>query len=142
MVLASFLAAALIMMSPASPPDPRTEREPYSRAKAVAEAELMRLHARDGLRVCILRPGLVIGEGGSPFHDGAGFYNTDRHCLGWNHGDNPLPFVLVEDVAKAVVCALEAPDVDGRCYNIVGAVGLTAREYIAELARALDRPLR
>jgi predicted dehydrogenase/nucleoside-diphosphate-sugar epimerase len=141
-ISALYLGDRNAMMTGASLPDPRPEREPYSRAKAVAEAELMRLHARDGLRVCILRPGLVIGEGGSPFHDGAGFYNTDRHCLGWNHGDNPLPFVLVEDVAKAVVCALEAPDVDGRCYNIVGAVGLTAREYIAELARALDRPLR
>lgn len=127
----------------ATPSEPHPERrEPYSRAKAIAEAELMRMHARDGLRVCVLRPGLVVGEGGLPFHDGVGFYNAERHCLGWNRGDNPLPFVLVEDVANAILRALEAPNVDGRCYNIVGDVRLTAREYIEELARALDRPLR
>ena len=49
-------------------------------------------------------------------------------------GNNPLPFILVEDVADAIALALKAPDVAGRCYNLVGDVRLTAREYLAELA--------
>jgi nucleoside-diphosphate-sugar epimerase len=63
--------------------------------------------------------------------------------MGWTDGMNELPFVLVEDCARAIVCALE-PDaaVAGRTDNIVGGVRITARDYLEELARALGRPLR
>ena len=50
--------------------------------------------------------------------------------------------MLVEDVAEAIYLALKAPSIEGRCYNLVGGVRLNAREYLAELARALERPLR
>ncbi len=127
----------------ATPPDPQPEqRADYARAKVLSDQLLLRLHAAEGLPVVILRPGLVVGEGGSPFHSGLGFYNTEQHCIGWNAGRNPLPFVLVDDVAEAVVLASFAPDVDGRCYNLVGDVRLSAREYIAQLGQALGRPLR
>ena len=92
--------------------------------------------------MCNLRPALVVGEGGDAFHGGLGFFNNEQHCIGWNTGNNPLPFILVEDVADAIALALKAPDVAGRCYNLVGDVRLTAREYLAELALALGRPLR
>jgi predicted dehydrogenase/nucleoside-diphosphate-sugar epimerase len=122
--------------------DPLADRrEPYSRAKAIAEREVIRLHRERGLPVCILRPGIVVGKGGMAFHSGVGHYNSERHCLGWNRGENPLPFVLVDDVADAIVLALEAPRAVGSTYSVVGGVRLTAREYVAELARALDRPL-
>ena len=90
----------------ATPPDPQAdERADYARAKAVADRMLLNMH---GLNVCILRPGLVVGEGGMPFHSGLGFFNNEQHCIGWNAGRNPLPFVLVEDVADAIVRAVRA----------------------------------
>lgn len=126
-----------------TPPDPHADqRADYARAKAICDRVLLDMHARDGLPVCILRPGLVVGEGGSPFHGGLGFFNNDQHCIGWNQGENPLPFVLVGDVADAIVSASRADGVEGRCYNLVGDARLTAREYIAALARALGRPLQ
>jgi nucleoside-diphosphate-sugar epimerase len=94
------------------------------------------------LPVVILRPAVVVGAGSSPFHSGVGLYNNDQHCIGWNAGRNPLPFVLVEDVAEAIFLAAEAEGIDGRCYNLVGGVRPTAREYTEELGRALGRPLR
>ena len=94
------------------------------------------------LNLCILRPGLVVGEGGIPFHSGLGFFNNEQHCIGWNAGRNPLPFVLVEDVADAIVRAVRAEGIEGRCYNLVGDVRLSAREYIAALAEAMRRPLK
>jgi predicted dehydrogenase/nucleoside-diphosphate-sugar epimerase len=131
--------AVIVGKTPCDPlPD---RRESYSRAKAIAECRLLRLCRERDLRICIVRPGIVVGKGGLPFHSGVGFYNNERHCLGWNRGENPLPFVLVDDVADAIVRALEAPSAVGRTYNLVGNVQLTAREYVAELARALDRPL-
>ena len=127
----------------ATPPDPRdSERGDYARAKAVCDRMLLEMHAREGLPVVILRPGLVVGEGSSPFHSGLGFFNTEQHCIGWNDGRNPLPFVLVEDVADAVLRAVDAGQIEGRCYNLVGDVRPSARAYVADLARALERPLR
>ena len=126
-----------------TPPDPQAHRRSdYARGKAECDRLLMRLHATEGLPVCILRPGVVVGEGGVAAHGALGFFNNDQHCIGWNAGRNPLPFVLVKDVADAVCLACTAPGVVGRCYNLVGDVRLTAREYIAELARTLGRPIR
>ena len=127
----------------ATPPDPQAERRgDYARAKAECDRMLLGLHASAGLPVVILRPGVVVGAGSSPFHGGLGLFNNDQHCIGWNAGRNPLPFVLVEDVAEALAQALDAPGIEGRCYNLVGDVRLTARDYIAELARVLERPLQ
>lgn len=127
----------------ATPPDPeRAQRAVYSRGKAAGEDAVLALHRQRGLPVCVLRPGVVVGRGGPPFHSGLGFFNRERHCMGWDRGDHPLPFVLAEDVAEAIVLALQDPArVAGRCYNLAGDVRLTAREYVAELGRALGRPL-
>ncbi len=126
----------------ATPTDPRPEkRADYSRAKALADDALTTMARERGLPLCILRPGVVVGEGAPPFHTGVGFHNNDQHCLGWNDGRNPLPFVLVEDVADAIARALTSAAAAGRCYNLVGDVRLSAREYIAEVAAVLGRPL-
>ncbi len=128
----------------ATPPDPRAEeRADYARAKALCDRVLLEMQAREGLPVCILRPGLVVGEGTSPFHSGLGAFNNEQHCIGWNGGTNPLPFVLVEDVAEAIrLAARSEADLAGRCYNLVGDVRPSARDYVAALARATGRPLR
>lgn len=127
----------------ATPPDPKRElRADYARAKADCDVMLMEMHKNQGLPLCLLRPGVVVGEGGIANHSALGFFNNDQHCVGWNRGSNPLPFVLAEDVADAVWRACRAPTAVGRCYNLVGDVRLTAREYVAELAAAQQRPLR
>lgn len=119
------------------------ERGDYSFAKAEADRALLVLHKTRGLPVTIQRPGVVVGAGTVPFHSGLGTFNNDQHCLGWNKGTNPLPFVLVEDTASAIVCALKAgDDVNGRTDNIIGGVRLTAREYYAELVKYSGRPLK
>jgi nucleoside-diphosphate-sugar epimerase len=127
----------------ATPPDPRSEeRGDYARAKAEADRLLLALHASERLPLVILRPGVVVGEGTSPFHSGVGLFNNEQHCIGWNAGRNPLPFVLAGDVAAAILAAATAPGIEGRCYNLAGDVRPCARDYIAELARALRRDLR
>ena len=126
-----------------TPPDPQAEkRADYARAKAACDRLLLELYRDKALPVTILRPGVVVGEGASPFHSGLGFYNNSQHCLGWNGGRNPLPFVLVEDVAAAIRLACDAPAIDGHCYNLVGDVDWSARRYLGELAAILDRPLK
>lgn len=124
-------------------PDPQSaERADYARAKAEADRMLLAMHKERGLPVCILRPGVVLGHGTSPLHSGVGMFNNEQHCVGWNRGDNPLPLVLVDDVADAIVKAVTAPSAVGRAYNLVGDVRFNARAYMAALARTTGRPLR
>lgn len=126
-----------------TPVDPKfQDRGLYSRGKTECENILLDMQKKTGLPVCILRPAVVVGKGGLPFHSGIGLFNQDAYCLGWNMGHNALPLVLVEDVAEAIVLAtLTEQDMTGNVYNLVGDVCLTAREYIEELGKTLGRKL-
>ncbi|MEM7045056.1 MAG: NAD-dependent epimerase/dehydratase family protein [Pseudomonadota bacterium] len=142
-IAALYLGDAADRITAATPTDPRIEeRGEYGRAKALCDQDLFALHKERGLPVVILRPALVVGEGGMPLHGGLGFYNNDQHCMGWSAGHHPLPFVLVEDVASAILGALEAESIEGNAYNIAGDVRISARRYMETLASALGRPLR
>lgn len=119
-----------------TPLDPRIERRNlYARAKAVSERMLLRMHRERGLPVVILRPGIVIGKGGSPFHWGVGMWWHDSVCQIWGSGRNKLPLVLVEDVAQALVKALDVPGIEGESFNVVADPCLSAQEYLDELDR-------
>jgi predicted dehydrogenase/nucleoside-diphosphate-sugar epimerase len=117
--------------------DPRIKRRNhYARAKAESEEILMRMHRERGLPVVIVRPGVVIGRGGSPFHWGVGMWWNESVCQMWGAGKNKLPLVLVEDVAAGLIAAMEKQGIEGRSFNLVGEPCLSAREYLDELDRA------
>lgn len=138
-----FLGDAGETITGATPPDPRPEtRADYARAKALADQALMDIHQKTGFPIVLMRPGLVVGSGTSPFHSGLGFFNNDQYCVGWNGGQNALPWVLVGDCASAIVAAVTAPAAPGRAYNLVGDVRPSAREYLADLSRTIGRPLK
>jgi predicted dehydrogenase/nucleoside-diphosphate-sugar epimerase len=110
-------------------------RNYYARAKAASEAILLDMHVMKGLPVVIFRPGIVIGRGGNPFHWGLGMWPSPGVCLVWGDGKNELPFVLVTDVAAALIRGIETEGIEGRSYNVVDTPLLTARDYLAELQR-------
>lgn len=121
--------------------DPQAdERADYAYAKIRSEAA-MRGFAE--LPLVIMRPAIVVGEGGAPFHSALGAYENETHCQGWNAGRNALPFILVGDVASAILSALDAPleKVTGKAFNLAGDVRWNARRYTEELANATGRPL-
>ncbi len=125
-------------------PDPQpAERPPYARGKIAAEHELRRQGGK-GLETVCLRPGIVVGAGGVLAHTGVGLWPRDSQCVGWGPGRTPLPLVLAEDCADAILRAVSAPAavVTGRRYNLAGDVRPTAKEYVAVLGRALGRPFR
>ena len=53
-------------------------------------------------------------------HSGLGLWARDNHCVGWGRGDNPLPLVLADDVADALVrlAAHEGNELDGKALNL------------------------
>jgi nucleoside-diphosphate-sugar epimerase/predicted dehydrogenase len=120
----------------ATPLDPRIgRRNYYARAKASAEAILMDMHRTRKLPVVIVRPGIVIGAGGNPFHFGVGLWSSPSVCEVWGDGQNKLPFVLVSDVAAALFSAIQVPGIEGRSYNLVDVPLLTARDYIDQVQK-------
>ena len=125
----------------ATPLDPDIQRRNYyARAKAAAEDILTGMSRAKQLPLVILRPGIVIGRGGGPFHWGVGRF-SENVCEVWGDGRNKLPFVLVSDVAAALVRAIEVPDIEGKSYNLIDAPLLTAREYLQELQQRGDLKL-
>lgn len=121
-----------------TPLDPRiASRNPYARAKAAAEQVLMELFASKKLPVVIARPGVVVGVGGGPFHWGVAQWPAPYVARYWGRGDNPLPLVLVDDVARALAAMLETPNIEGESFNLVADGDVTARDYVAALDAVL-----
>lgn len=138
-----YLGDATAVVTGATPSDPQsTERNDYSRAKALADQAVVDNCRRNSLDLVILRPGLVVGDGTSPFHGGLGFFNNEQYCNGWNLGNNPLPWVLVTDCAEAISLSLTSSQAVNNSYNLVGDVRWSAREYLRELSIATGRPLK
>jgi predicted dehydrogenase/nucleoside-diphosphate-sugar epimerase len=126
----------------ATPPDAEPEkRNLYSRGKVETDRALLAFAAERQLDLVILRPGLVVGEGTAALHGGLGFFNNEQHVIGWNGGRNPLPFVLADDVADAIVKSVDAEVLPGRTYNLVGDVRPSAREFVGMLVNATGRPI-
>lgn len=118
-----------------TPLDPNIgRRNYYARAKAMAEEILTEMYRKRQLPLVILRPGIVIGRGGGPFHWGVGRF-SENVCEVWGEGRNKLPLVLVADVAAALVRAIDAPGIEGKSYNLVDEPLLTAQDYLQELQR-------
>ena len=93
----------------------------------------MSLSREQGLPVVIFRPGIVIGQGGSPFHWGIGMWSWNAVCQVWGKGRNPLPLVLVEDVARALLIALDHSGIEGESFNLVADSRLSALDYLQAL---------
>lgn len=125
------------VITEATPLDPRiAHRNLYARAKAASEEILIRMHQEQSLPLVIVRPGIVIGRGGSPFHWGVGMWWNDAVCQIWGKGNNKLALVLVEDVAAGLIAAMNTPGIEGRSFNLVGDPILTAQEYLDALDSA------
>jgi len=121
-----------------TPIDPHIHRRNlYAQAKAASERMLMQMHRDRGLPVVIFRPGIVIGRGTSPFHGGTAFWAWESVCRLWGEGRDPLPIVLVEDVARALAGARKVSGLAGESFNLVADPCLSAREYLEQLQKAL-----
>lgn len=134
--IASYYAGARAgTITEATALDPNVlRRDYYSRAKTAAEDLLMEMHRSRQLPLVIFRPGIVIGKGGNPFHWGVGRFNQNI-CEVWGDGRNQLPFVLVSDVAAALVRGIQVPGIDGRSFNLIDYPLISARDYLDELQR-------
>ena len=118
------------------------ERGFYARGKILAEQALLDLHAKENLPAVILRPGIVLGRGGMLAHGALGEAASDTCILGWGNGRSPLPCVLVQDVARALVLAKDAPGIEGMSFNLSGDIRPTAAQFVELLRERTKRNFR
>lgn len=133
------------LLDDAAPTDPQPELRPlYARGKIAAESALLAFQRQHDIGLIIARPGVVLGAGTPMQHSGLGLWVRDNHCVGWGLGDHPLPLVLADDVADALVSAalLQGDALHGQALNLCARVPLTAQEVVAELRRVTGRSLR
>ena len=107
----------------------------YARSKAACEAVLQQLGRDRGLPVIIVRPGIVIGPGSPPAHPGIGRFASETRVDYWGDGTNPLPLVLVDDVAEALLRTLLVPGIEGQTLLLTSPPLMSAREYVQILSR-------
>ncbi len=117
-------------------------RNHYARSKAACEALLMTMYREKGLPVVIFRPGIVIGKGCPPAHWGVGMFQSETRMQFWGDGLNKLPFVLVEDVASALVKGLNKEGLDGETFLLTDAPMLSAKEYVDIVSKAVGTKIR
>ncbi|QSA97293.1 NAD-dependent epimerase/dehydratase family protein [Methylococcus sp. EFPC2] len=138
-----YSADAHAVITSDTPLDPNiARRNLYARSKAACESLLMEMFRTKGLPLIIFRPGIVIGEGCPPAHWGVGMFESDTRVQLWGDGTNKLPFVLVEDVAEALVMALDKPGIEGQAFLLTDAPLLSAREYVDIVSKEIGTKLR
>jgi predicted dehydrogenase/nucleoside-diphosphate-sugar epimerase len=111
-----------------------SRRNLYARSKALCEERLLTLHRDHGLPLVIARPGIVVGPGGALQHWGIGRWHGAGAVRIWGDGLNTLPFVLNEDVARALVLMGEAEGIDGQSFNLIGPPMLSAQGWFKAIA--------
>jgi nucleoside-diphosphate-sugar epimerase/predicted dehydrogenase len=118
-----------------TPTDPAIgRRSHYPRSKAACEALLQTMQRERGLPLVIARPGIVIGPGSPPAHLGVGRFASETKVDYWGNGTTKLPLVLVDDVADALMRALDAPGIEGQTLLLTSPPLLSAREYVDAVA--------
>lgn len=142
--IASYYAAkAHHVITSDTPLDPKIHRrDHYARSKAACETLLMDLHRTHDFPVVIFRPGIVIGPGCTPAHGGVGMFSCDTRMRFWGNGRNKLPFVLVEDVASALVLASDKQDIEGQSYLLTDEPLLSGQDYVEAVSSASGTRLR
>jgi len=120
------------------------QRNAYVQGKIAAEQALLASHRSRGLPLVIARPGIVLGAGSPLQHAGLGEWVGASHCLGWGPGTRPLPVVLTEDIAAALVLLAQhqGGELDGKALNLAARVDISAAQLVAELRRVSGRPLK
>lgn len=108
---------------------PMEARNLYARSKAECERRLIAFAKEAGLPLTIARPGIVIGGDGPLQHWGIGRWHGAGAVRFWGSGRNILPFVLIDDVAEALVRMMEVPEAIGASFNLTGDPLLSGRDY-------------
>jgi nucleoside-diphosphate-sugar epimerase/predicted dehydrogenase len=117
---------------------------PYSRAKLLMERDLAEVQRSGEMETVVVRPGLVFGDGITPYlshlpHMGS--LRGDRYVM-FGDGRVPLQLTYVGNTVDALWLCATSPEAPGETFTIIDDGLPTQREYVRRLAELTGRPLR
>lgn len=120
------------------PLDPQPHlRDPYTFSKIVQEQVVWESHAKRGLPVIVVRPGVIYGPGRDILAARVGLRLGDVMLrMG---GRQKLPYVYVENCARAIAAAAEALDLNGAAVNVIDDELPTGRRLLKAYRRSGGR---
>ncbi len=122
---------------------PADHPNPYMRHKANTERELFRLHREHGLPVTTVRPAFVYGPH-NPFDRESFFWDrllADRPIIIPEDGTSLMQFVIVEDVARALILSTTNEDANGQAFNLANEP-ITQLDFVTALAQTVRKEPR
>lgn len=108
----------------------------YAQTKLDAEREVR----RSGVDHVIIRPATVYGPGSTDVVGQIARAIRNRTMLLIGRGRALAGLCYVENLIDAVLLAWRRPQASGQAFNVTDGLGITWREFTADLARGLDRP--
>lgn len=126
--------------TPVAEDAPGAPTNPYEQSKLEGERLAQAAYERNGLPVCIARPGLVYGPG--DLHLLGLFTTIKRGVFRVIAGGRALLHpIYIDDLVAALLLCAQRPETSGRCYNLAGERPVTVRDLATGIARSLDRRL-
>jgi len=114
----------------------------YARSKRLAEQEVWQA-AGDGLRVIVLRPCVVYGEGDRLFLPNVIARAEQLGALPMvGTGRRPLTLVQARNVAQAVRLAFQSTAGWGGVYNVTNDDEISGDDFVLAVSEGLERPIR
>ena len=74
-----------------------------------------------------------MGEGGPLQHWGIGRWHGAGAVRIWGHGQNILPFVLIDDLTDGLIRMMTQDGIEGQSYNLVGDGLMSGQDYFAAI---------
>jgi len=123
-----------------TPIDPQPElRDPYTYSKVAQEQVAWNAHFERGLRLVVIRPGVIFGEGRDVLSSRVGL--KVGPLLVRMGGSQIMPYTYVENCAAALRAAGLAPGVDGDAFNVLDD-GLPTGAQLLKMYRKSGRCVR
>jgi 2-alkyl-3-oxoalkanoate reductase len=123
-----------------------TKRDAYSYTKCKQETLFWEYVDKYKMPLVIVRPGVIYGEGASPFSTRIGLKLFG--CFFHLGNSNLIPLTHVRNCAEAIVLAGEVPDIEGQIFNIHDDDLITSKEYLklyknqVEKIRSINIPFK
>ena len=128
------------LLTEETPIDPHPQRrDPYTFSKIRQEWVAWQSVEQTGLRLVVVRPGVIYGPGRDLLTSRVGL--SLGPLLIRMGGSQNLPYTFVENCADAIVLAGRAPDIEGEVFNVVDDDLPTGIQIVKSLRRS-GRQLR
>ncbi len=112
-------------------------RGAYSNAKFLAEKVILEAIEEKLISIVCLRPGTIYGPKGKIFTPMMGFSYKTRLFFTIGNGQFVLPLVYIDNVADAIIKALEKEESTGKIYNIIDPYQITKKQYNLRLVKKI-----